>query len=182
MEDTLAREYEENQFPGTVVHPGHIVCPGDPPVNPQGHKNMAVFAALRAGEPLYLPNFGLETVHHVHAKDVAGVFFSAIKSGRPAWGEGFHAVSPRAVTLRGFAEEVAGWFGQNADLHFEPYDSWKERLGAEENRMALAHLQHSPNCSMDKANYLLGFTPEYSSYRAVRECVGSFPEFAELQG
>ena len=65
-------------LPATVLHPGHIVGPGWAPLNPAGHFNPAVFAQLARGEELALPNLGLETVHHVHADDVAQAFERAI--------------------------------------------------------------------------------------------------------
>jgi len=167
-------EYLKNGFPGTAVHPGHIVCPGDVPINPQGWKGLAAFETLKEGKPLYLPNFGMETLHHVHAKDVAGVFLAAVKAGAPSFGQGFHATSPRAVTLRGYAQEVAGWYGKKADLRFEGFDAWRARVGDDIADQTWTHITHSPASSMEKARALLGFTPEYTSYEAVRECVASF--------
>ncbi|MDR1157558.1 MAG: NAD-dependent epimerase/dehydratase family protein [Oscillospiraceae bacterium] len=173
MDKTIARAFAEHAFPGTAVHPGHIVCPGDVPINPQGCKSLDAFYTLRAGAPLYLPNFGMETLHHVHARDVAGVFLAAIRAGAPAFGQGFHAVSPRAVTLRGYALEAAGWYGRQADLRFEPYDVWKTRVSEEEAEATLSHIAHSPSASTEKAARLLGFAPRYTSFEAIRECLAS---------
>ena len=69
----------------------------------------------RSGKELALPNFGLETVHHVHADDVAQMFMRAIANWSASVGEAFHAVSPAAVTLRGYAEAMAAWFGQRGE-------------------------------------------------------------------
>ena len=92
---------------------------------PPATSTRAVFSTLARGARLALPNFGLETVHHVHADDVAGVIMAAIENWRAATGESFNAVSPRRVTLRGYAEAMAAWFGQPADLAFQPF----ERMG-----------------------------------------------------
>ena len=158
------------------MHPGHIVCPGDVPINPQGCKSLDAFRTLREGKTLYLPNFGMETLHHVHAEDVAGVFFAAIQTGKSAYGEGFHAVSPRAVTLTGYAREAASWYGKEADLAYEPYETWKARVPAEDAASTLTHMLHSPSGSMEKAKRLLDFVPKHTSYEAVRECLQSFGE------
>ena len=176
MDRAIAREYAERSFPGTIVHPGHIVCPGDVPINPQGCKSLDAFRTLREGKTLYLPNFGMETLHHVHAEDVAGVFFAAIQTGKSAYGEGFHAVSPRAVTLTGYAREAASWYGKEADLAYEPYETWKARGPAEDAASTLTHMLHSPSGSMEKAKRLLDFVPKHTSYEAVRECLQSFGE------
>jgi nucleoside-diphosphate-sugar epimerase len=99
---------------------------------------------------------------------------AAIKAGSAAQGEGFHAVSPRALSLRGYAKEAARWYGKEADLHFEPYDAWKSRFASKDAEATLTHILHSPTGSMEKAKKLLDFSPAYSSLDAVRECLKSF--------
>src|SRR5262249_5605676 len=91
---------------------GHIVGPGWEPLNPAGNGDLDVFGKLARADPLVLPNFGLETLHHVHADDVAQAFELATLRRTVAIGESFHVTSPRAISLRGYAEAVAGWFGQ----------------------------------------------------------------------
>ena len=51
-----------------------------------------------------LPNLGMETVHHVHADDVAQAFMLAMTNWSGSIGESYHVVSPAALTLRGYAE------------------------------------------------------------------------------
>ena len=169
MTNTLKRRYALAHFPGTIIHPGHIVGPGHPPINPQGNQNPKVFEALIHGEPVTIPNFGMETVHHVHAADVAGVFRAAIRAGGISYGQSFHAVSPGAVTLRGYAREVASWFGKEANLVFKPFDEFKNDVPETDANVTYEHIVRSSNHSMEKAKRLLGFTPGYSSFAAVRE-------------
>ena len=169
MARTLKRKYALSHFPGTIIHPGHIVGPGHPPINPQGHHNPKVFEALIRGEPVTIPNFGMETVHHVHAIDVAGVFRAAIRAGGPSYGQSFHAVSAGAVTLRGFAKAVASWFGKEANLVFKPFDEFRKDVAAADANETYEHILRSPNHSMEKAKRLLGFIPSYSSFEAVKE-------------
>ncbi|PDO09950.1 MAG: epimerase [Candidatus Reconcilbacillus cellulovorans] len=158
-------------FPATVLHPGHIVGPGWVPLNPQGNFNPDVFSRLACGEPVLLPNLGLETVHHVHADDVAQAFVLAIENRSVALGESFHVVSPAALTLRGYAEQVAGWFGQTARLEFAPWDVWKTTVSPQDAEATWDHIAHSPNCSIAKAKRLLGYRPRYGSLDAVYESV-----------
>ncbi len=171
MVHTLEREYALHHFPGTIIHPGHIVGPGHLPLNPQANKNPAVFEALIHGQPLELPNFGMETIHHVHAKDVAGVFLAAIRAGSISYGQSFHAVSSGAVTLKGYAQEVASWFGTQAKLVFKPFDEWKNGKDTHDAEQTLDHITRSPNYSMEKAKRLLGFSPRYTSFEAVKEAL-----------
>jgi nucleoside-diphosphate-sugar epimerase len=171
MERYLLNTARLEGFPATVLHPGHIVGEGWPPLNPAGNFNPRVFEILARGEELTLPNLGLETVHHVHADDVAQGFIKAIESWRSAVGENFHLVSPAALTLRGYAEHMAFWFGKEAKLHFLPWEKWREDVSEEDARMTWDHIAHSPNCSIEKARRLLGYAPRYTSLEAVCESV-----------
>ena len=169
IEEYLLRQARE--FPATILHPGHIVGPGWNPLNPAGHFNPSVFKQLARGEELALPNLGLETVHHVHADDVAQSFYQAIINRSTSVGESFHVVSPAALTLRGYAEQVATWFGQEARLRFLPWDQWKETVSKEEASATWDHIAHSPNCSIAKAQRLIEYRPRYTSLEAVAEAM-----------
>lgn len=169
--DYLMDQARRHGFPATALHPGHIVGPGWNPLNPAGHFNPVVFSRLARGEEVLLPNLGMETVHHVHADDVAQAFMQAIVHWRAAVGEEFHVVSPAAVTLRGYAEAAAAWFGRTANLSFLPWADWAARHSPEEARATWDHIAHSPNCSIAKAQRLLGYAPRHSSLQAVYEAV-----------
>jgi nucleoside-diphosphate-sugar epimerase len=172
IEAYLHDEARRNGFPEACILPGHIVGPGWVPLNPQANFNPRVYARLAQGEAVTLPNLGLEIVHHVHADDVAQLFMQALANWNTAFGESFHALSPAALTLRGYAEAVAGWFGRIADLSYAPYETWRETVSAREAEASLSHLEHSPNCySIDKSQRLLDYRPRYSSLQAVRESV-----------
>jgi nucleoside-diphosphate-sugar epimerase len=171
IEAYLLDQTRRTGFPATVLHPGHIVGPGWAPLNPAGHFNPAVFTHLAAGAELPLPNLGLETVHHVHADDVAQAFERALTHWGAAVGESFHVVSPAAVTLRGYAEAVAAWFGREARLRFLPWPEWRGTLVEAEANATWDHIAHSPSCSIAKAVRLLEYRPRYSSLQAVSEAV-----------
>jgi nucleoside-diphosphate-sugar epimerase len=171
IETYLLDEARRNGFPATIIHPGHIVGPGWAPLNPAGHFNAQVFVQLARGEELALPNLGLETVHHVHADDVAQIFMQALANRSAALGESFHVVSPAALTLRGYAEAMAAWFGQEARLRYLPWEEWRATVTPEEARATWDHIAHSPNCSIAKAGRLLGYRPRYSSLQGVQEAV-----------
>ena len=81
------------------------------PLNPAANRNPIVFQRLARGELVTLPNLGMETLHHVHADDIAQLFMLAIANWSQSVGESFHAVAETAVTVRGYAEAVASWFG-----------------------------------------------------------------------
>ena len=171
IEAYLLNESRRHGFPTTILHPGHIVGPGWPPINPAGHLNPQVFATLALGEELALPNFGMETLHHVHADDVAQAFMQATANRSVAVGESFHVVSPAALTLRGYAEAAAAWFGRSAKLRFLPWEEWKHTVSLEEAEATWDHITHSPCCSIVKAEHLLNYRPRYSSLQAIYEAV-----------
>jgi nucleoside-diphosphate-sugar epimerase len=158
-------------FPVAVLHPGHLVGPGWSPINPAGNFNLSVFADLARGNVVALPHLGNETVHHVHADDVAQAFVGAIEHWPQAAGESFHVVSPAALTLRGYAETAAGWFGRAARLSFLPWDEWRTGVPERDAQITWDHIAHSPNCSIEKARRLIGYAPRYRSADAVREAV-----------
>ncbi len=171
IEAYLMDEARRNGFPATVLLPGHIVGPGWAPLNPAGHFSPAVFTKLSTGEEIALPNLGMETVHHVHADDVAQAFERALSHWGAAVGESFHVVSPAAMTLRGYAEAVAAWFGQPAHLTFLPWLEWRAAVAEAEANATWDHIAHSPSCSIAKAESLLEYRPRYTSLEAVCEAV-----------
>jgi nucleoside-diphosphate-sugar epimerase len=156
-------------FPATVLQPGHIVGPGWIPINPAGNLDPNVFTRLGRGEEVALPNLGMETLHHVHADDVAQSFIQAMANRSVSIGEAFHAVSPAALTLRGYAESVARWFGEAANLKFLPWEEWSKTVSDEHATQTWDHIAHSPNASIAKAQRLLDYHPRYTSLQGIYE-------------
>lgn len=171
IETYLLEQARHHGFPATLIHPGHIVGPGWIPLNPAGNFNPAVYSTLARGETLALPNFGLETVHHVHADDVAQMFMGAIANWSASVGEAFHSVSAGAVTLRGYAESMSRWFGHEPKLEFLAFDEWAKSQDPKDAEATWEHIARSPNCSIDKARRQIGYSPRYTSLQAVEEAV-----------
>jgi nucleoside-diphosphate-sugar epimerase len=171
IEAYLLDEARRGGFPATVLHPGHIVGPGWIPLNPQGNFNPEVYRKLVKGDELLIPNLGLETVHHVHAEDVAQAFFKTILYWSSSIGESFHVVSPAALTLRGYAEAVAGWSGREAALKFLAWEQYRKAVSEEDAQATWDHIAHSPNCSIEKAGRMIDYQPRYSSLQAVKEAL-----------
>ena len=180
IEDYLLGEAQRSGFPVTILHPGHIVGPGWVPLNPAGNFNPQVFTRLAKGGELVLPNLGMETVHHVHADDVAQAFMQSLANWSNAAGESFHIVSPAALTMRGYAEAMAAWFGKTAQLRFIPWEQWKATVSEEDSQATWDHIAHSPNCSIAKAQRLLNYQPRYTSIQAVQEAVAWLVAQGEL--
>jgi nucleoside-diphosphate-sugar epimerase len=169
IEAYLLDEARRRHFPAAVLHPGHLVGTGWTPLNPAANFNPAVFADLAAGRQIALPNLGRETLHHVHADDVARGFVNAMANWSNALGENFHIVSPAAVSLAGYAESVARWFGHEARIRFAPWEEWRSSVSEKDANVTWDHIARSPNCSIRKAQRLLDYQPRYGSLDAVRE-------------
>jgi len=167
IEAYLHEQARTRGFPATCVHPGHISGPGWMPINPAGNLAPAVFEKLASGQEVLLPDQGLAMLHHVHASDVAQVFMCAL-SRDVSSGESFHAVSPAALTLRGYASAVAGWFGQKPNLRFVPWEQWRSTVTAGDAEITWDHISRSPCASMEKARRLLGFSPRFTSLETIR--------------
>ena len=173
IEEFLLDATTRGDVRATILHPGHMVGPGWNPVNPAGHFNPDVFARIARGDVLVLPNDGMETVHHVHADDVAQAFERALDRPDQAVGESFHVVSPAPMTLRAYAEAMYAHFGQQPRLEFLPWEEWKQTVTEDEAAATWDHIAHSPNGSIAKARQKLGYAPRYTSLEAVIESVSS---------
>lgn len=171
IESYLLSMSRKKGFPATILHPGHITGPGWLPINPVGNLNPETFIKLAKGEEIILPNLGMETVHHVHANDVARAFVNTIENRQNSIGESFHVVSEQAITLRGYAIAMAKWFGQEAKLGFLPWEDWKKTVKITDAELTWDHISHSPNGSISKARKLLNYDPKYSSMEAVQDSI-----------
>lgn len=181
--DRVARLLKEETAAGglvtTSVHPGHIVGPGWHPIGPLGSLDPAVWHTLSAGQPLTVPGNGTEMMHHVHADDVAQVFQNAVEHRDAAAGEDFNAVAPTALSVRGYAQIAAAWFGQTATLRTV---SWEEFRGSfpEYAESSWDHLHRSQCFTIDKARALLGYVPRYEPEQAILESVRWLLEHDQL--
>ncbi|MDK1386565.1 NAD-dependent epimerase/dehydratase family protein [Sinorhizobium sp. 8-89] len=166
----LMREAHLNGFPATCFRPGHIVGEGWVPTTPLGNSNPEVYSRIARGGELVLPNLGHETLHHVHADDVAQWVICAIQNRAASVGEIFNTVSEQAITLRGYAEAVYRWFGREPRISFKPFEEWVGELGefAENSR---GHIVRSSSHSIEKSRQRLGYKPRYTSLEAIHQSV-----------
>ncbi|KQQ03381.1 MULTISPECIES: NAD-dependent epimerase/dehydratase family protein [unclassified Rathayibacter] len=164
----------------TTLHPGHISGPGWAPIGPLGNLDPAVWSALSVGETLRIPGSGAESMHHVHADDVAQAFELATARRDAAAGEDFHVVAPSALTVRGFAQIAAGWFGQEAVLESVGWEEFRRGTSDDHAAASWGHLHRSQYFSIEKAVTLLGYAPRYEPEAAVLEAVLVMLERGEL--
>ena len=185
QKDRIARMLKEETDDGglitTSVHPGHIVGPGWHPIGPLGNLDPAVWYTLSAGQPLQVPGSGAELMHHVHADDVAQAFEKAIQNRDAAAGEDFNIVAPTALTVRGYADIAAGWFGQSATLETVTWEHFRESTTPEYAESSWGHLYRSHCFTIEKAKSLLGYAPRYEPEEAVLESITWLIERGQLR-
>jgi nucleoside-diphosphate-sugar epimerase len=143
------------------------------PLNPAAKFNLQVFADIAARKEIMLPNLGRETLHHVHADDVAQAFVQAIANRTNAVGQSFHICSAKAVSMAGYAETAAGWYGKEPRIRFVPWDKWRASVSEKDGNVTWDHIARSPNYSIEKAARLLDYRPRYRSLDAVKESLAS---------
>jgi len=171
IEEYLLYEHRQNGFPAALLHPGHLVGAGWIPINPAANFNPQVFTDLANGNEIALPNIGRETLHHVHADDVAQAFMKAIASWPNAAGNSFHICSPSAVSMIGYADSVAAWYGREARVRFLPWEEWRKCTSEKDAELTWDHIARSPIYSIEKARRVLGYEPRYRSLDAIRESI-----------
>jgi nucleoside-diphosphate-sugar epimerase len=170
VEALLHRETLAGGVPGVVLHPGHICGPGWPVITPAGNLDPDVWRRLATGEPVALPALGMGVLNHVHADDVAQAFERALT--RPAAiGSSFHVVAEQAMTCRGLAAGVAGWFGREPVLDLVDWPEFEQRVGAAHAAVTRDHIERGIAASIDRARAVLGYAPRYSSLEALHESV-----------
>jgi nucleoside-diphosphate-sugar epimerase len=111
IETYLLEEHRRSGFPATVLHPGHIVGTGHVPVNPAATRTGGLRETGRAARSSRSQPRPRDPPPRPRRRRRPGLRARAREAGASV-GESFHVVSPAAVTLRGFAEAVAEWFGK----------------------------------------------------------------------
>jgi nucleoside-diphosphate-sugar epimerase len=185
QKDRIARMLKQETASGglvtTTIHPGHIVGPGWHPINPLGNLDPAVWNTIASGRPLRVPGSGTEMMHHVHADDLAQAFELAVEHREAAAGEDFNIVAPTALSVRGYADIAASWFGQTATLESVTWDEFRAGTSPEYADASWGHLDRSQCFTIEKAKARLGYNPAYEPEQAVLESLRWLIDNGELE-
>ena len=171
----LKEQYRTNSFPATVIMPGQISGPGWTIINPWGNTSMKVFQDIADDKEIYLPNFGMEIIHHVHGYDVAQVFFKAITHRDVALGETFDAEAEQSITLYGYAKYLYEYFGHEPKIKFLGWNEWCKYEGnPEECEHTYYHIARSGTFNIEKEKRLLGYEPKFTNIETIDLAVKSY--------
>ena len=174
-EKYLIEKFRKEKFPMTIISPGQISGPGWDIINPWGGLIHRPFQIIADGETIFLPNFGQETLHHIHGEDVAQLFFKAIINRNQALGEIFNAVSGGSITLYGYAKLLFDYFGKEPKIEFKPWNEFCEYVGnKKETDMGYLHFIRSGYFNYEKEEKLLGFRPKYTNVETIKAAVKSY--------
>ena len=171
IENYLMGLTKEGRMACTVIHPGHISGRGWLPINPQGNLNPKVYEDIYHGNEVLLPDDGMPTIHHVHSYDIAGLIAACLKQPENSVGEVFHATTEKAVTLRGFAEQLYAHYGHEPKLSFMRWEQFKNAVSELDASCTWDHIRRSPSCSMEKAKAKLGFIPKFTSMETIYDAL-----------
>jgi nucleoside-diphosphate-sugar epimerase len=171
-EEYLHSIYRKEGFPETVIMPGQISGPGWVIMNPVANHDYMIFNKFRLGEEVILPNFGMETLHHIHADDVAQVFYKSITHRNEALGESFHAVGAESITLLGYAQAMYRLFGKEEKIKFPPWNEWCEYTKDKGYiERTYGHIARSGFFSIEKGKRLLEYHPRFTLLETIEESV-----------
>lgn len=164
--------YKQENFPETVIMPGQISGPGWSIINPTANDDILIFDKIRRGVEIAIPNFGMETLHHVHADDVAQAFYKAITHKKNALGESFHAVGNNSITLLGYARAMYHWFNQQENIKLLPWTKW---CNYTKNKALIDktyyHIARSGYYSIEKGKNLINYYPQHTILETIKESV-----------
>ncbi len=181
IESFLLLKHRTENFPATIIHPGHISGRKWLPIDPQGSRDgVGVYEKLASGREVYLPDQGTATIHHVHGDDVAQQFELAIENPEPAMGESFSAVAPYALSLTACCRAVAAMFGREPNLKYVPLAELGKHVSARSHAIIAEHVTHSPCASIAKARRLLGYSPRYTIEQIFTESIEYLLESKQL--
>lgn len=171
----LKDQYEKSGFPYSIIMPGQIAGPGWLIVNPYANLDTCVFEKIAKGEKIYLPNFGMETLHHIHADDLAQMFFKAVTHKDNAINNSFHGVPEQSITLYGYAKFMYEFFNQKPDIGFMEWSKWCEYMGDKDYiEHSYYHLVRSGYYSIENAKKLLDYEPKYTITQTITQSIQSY--------
>lgn len=172
IEAFLLLKHQQEGFPATIIHPGHISGRKWLPIDPQGSRDgVKIYEMLATGQEVCLPDRGTATIHHVHGDDVAQLFELAMVRRQDALGESFSAVARYALSLVACCRCVASMFGKEPNLKFVPFAEMAQEVSPTSYRIIEEHVSHSPCASIAKGERLLGYRPRYTTDQIYYECI-----------
>ncbi|MBQ9355468.1 MAG: NAD-dependent epimerase/dehydratase family protein [Clostridia bacterium] len=162
IEKFLLSKVNKGELKATVIHPGHVSGKEWQPVNPQGNLDFDVFKKIKNGEKIFLPYNGLSTIQHVHSYDLARIIIACINKQEISNGQVFIAVARKAMTLRAITEKMFDYFDKKSNIEYLEWQDFKRVVGDENAAVTLDHISHSPCCTPNKVEKLLGVSMKYS--------------------
>lgn len=171
----LQELYAKEKFPSVIIQPGQISGPGWKIINCWGNGSLRVFQDIADGKEIFLPNFGMETLHHVHGEDVAQMFVKCIINREKAVGQIFNVVSEQSITLYGYAQILFKYFKKEEKIGFKDWKEWCEYEGNEEEcKSSYLHMARSGTYSLEKEKRLVDYKPIHTNVETIISAVEDY--------
>ncbi|MBE6390517.1 MAG: NAD-dependent epimerase/dehydratase family protein [Lentisphaerae bacterium] len=152
---------------GTVLRPSCIAGPGKLPLDNIGGRREDFISDIMTGKTLDLLDGGNALLQIVHVRDLGRAF--ALAAGNPASvGQAYNICGRNAVTVRKYCELNAAALDKEVTFENHSFDELIAKHG-EDIRGGLTFLAEHMCFEIGKAEYELGWEPEYSVPAAVAE-------------
>jgi len=172
----LTECFTRENLPVSVISPGQICGRGWKIINPWGNLDLRIFADIYAGRGITLPNFGMETLHLVHASDVARCFLAAVLHREAALGGHFNAVATHSMTTYGYAKFLFELFGHEPKIAFSDWNEWKKSQVSEAFvEHSYLHLARSGSFDLSNAAQI-GYVPQFSIQEVIKDAMAGYLE------
>ena len=153
MEQAILERHRRSGFPGSIVRPAAIYGPD----NNIYDMEAAMFLRLLRGLPVIVPHEGLVTGSYGHVDDLCRVMVD-MATNSAAHGQIFN-VTAEAPTVNEYVRVLSEVVGKSADVVYLSADVLKTLA-----KQPFGHLfssAHHSMLSIEKAQRLLGFAPQY---------------------
>lgn len=160
---------EQGKLRLTILRPCCIAGTGNLPLDNLGGRRKDFLSDIQNGRTLDLPGEGNALLQIVHIRDLARAFVLAAEKSESV-GEVFNICGEKAVTLAQYCRLNAEALNLDVKLNTLPFEEMISKYG-EEIRGGLTFLVEHMCFSIEKAQRVLGYTPQYSLEEAIAETV-----------
>lgn len=114
-ESLLKKNYEENNFPITIIRPTYIYGPFNPM-----YREFYFFDRFMDKRPIYMPGNGEAIIDFVHCRDVAWLCVAPLNN-KKAIGSTYNATGGVATTLNQYVSILSEVTGSEVEvIHYDP--------------------------------------------------------------
>ncbi|MCK5843581.1 MAG: NAD-dependent epimerase/dehydratase family protein [Victivallales bacterium] len=169
QDQVLARAFQENAFPATILRMSYIYGAGDVPLDGWGGRQCCFFARLAKGETIPLPNDGRALLHPGHVKDLGRSFINAAERPETSIGQIYNVAGASALMLKNYVAIIADILGAPPNFEYAPIKDIVASFPDETNERGMKFVSQHMCASIEKAARDLDWRPEIPLRAGLRE-------------